>query len=71
MQKQICAVYGEGAVTDRMCKSGLQSFVLLEVDRDQIETITENNQCCITQEIADVLKISKSIINGLFGQNNI
>ena len=26
--KKICAVYGEGAVTDQTCKSGLRSFVL-------------------------------------------
>ena len=29
MQKKICAVYGEGAVTDQMCQSGLQSFLVL------------------------------------------
>ena len=28
-QKKICAVYGEGAVTDECVKSGLRSFVLL------------------------------------------
>ena len=27
-KKKICAVYGEGAVTDRTCLSGLQSFLL-------------------------------------------
>ena len=27
-QKKICAVYGEGAVTDGMCRNGLQSFML-------------------------------------------
>ena len=27
MQKRICAMYGEGAVTDRTCQSGLQSFL--------------------------------------------
>ena len=32
MQKKICAVYGEGAVTDRTCQSGLRSFVL-EISR--------------------------------------
>ena len=54
-------------------KSSLRSFVLEisrrtmlhsrvpdEVDSDQIETITENNQCYTTREIADILKISKS-----------
>ena len=31
------------------------------VDSDQIETFTENNQHYITQEISNILKISKSI----------
>ena len=29
MQKKICAVFGEGVVTDPMCQSGLQSFLVL------------------------------------------
>ena len=33
----------------------------IEVDRDQIETLIENNQCSTTWETADILKISKSI----------
>ena len=33
----------------------------IEVDRDQIETLIENNQCSTTWEIAAILKISKSI----------
>ena len=32
-----------------------------EVDKDQIETLTENNQHYTTWEIADILKISKSV----------
>ena len=32
----------------------------VEVDRDQIETLIENNQRYTTQELADILKISKS-----------
>ena len=32
----------------------------VEVDKDQIETIIENNQCYTTQEIANILRISKS-----------
>ena len=32
----------------------------VEVDSDQIETLFENNQCDTMQEIADILKISKS-----------
>ena len=34
----------------------------VEVDSNQIETFTENNQRYITWEIADILKISKSIV---------
>ena len=33
----------------------------VEVDSDQIETLIENNQRHTTQEIVDILKISKSI----------
>ena len=33
----------------------------VEVDRDQIERLTENNQRSTTWEIADILKISRSI----------
>ena len=73
MQKKICAVYGDSAVTDQMCQSGLPSF-MLEIcrwkmlhgqadqwDSDQIETLIENNQCHTMWEIADMLKISTSI----------
>ena len=37
-----------------------QSGRPVEVDSDQIETLIENNQCYTMQEIADILKISKS-----------
>ena len=52
-------------------KSALWSFLLddapqssrpVEVDRDQIKTLTGNYQCYITQKTADILKISKSSI---------
>ena len=59
----------------------------VEVDSDQIETLIENNQCYTMREIADILKISKSIKlfvkmktvsfilqkkqHGLCGQHNI
>ena len=33
----------------------------IEVDSDQSETLIKNNQGYTTQEIADILKISKSI----------
>ena len=75
MQKQICVVYGEGYVTDQMCQKWFvmfyaEDFLLddalrlgrpVEVDSDQIETLIENNQCYTMQEIADILKIYKSI----------
>ena len=74
MQKKICAVYGEGAVTDRMCQKWFAKFHAgdfsldaaprsgrpVEVDSDQIETLTENNQRYTMLEIADILEISKS-----------
>ena len=62
-------------MTDQMCqkwftKSHAGDFLLnnvprsgrpVEIDSDQIETLIENNQCYTTWEIADILKISKSI----------
>ena len=101
MQKKISAVGGEGAVTDRTCQKWFVKFCAggfslddaawlgrpVEVDSDQIETLIDNNQHSITREIANILKISKSIkllvkmksvslilqkkLNGLFGQPNI
>ena len=75
MQKKICAVYGEGAVTNQthqkwFAKFCARDFTLddapqscrpVEIDSDQIETLIEKNQCYTTQKIADILKISKSI----------
>ena len=57
-QKKICAVYGEGAVTDQMCQNWFAKFHAgdfslddasrlgrpVEVDSNQIETLIENNQ---------------------------
>ena len=75
MQKVISSVYGEGAMTDWMCQKWFVKFHardfflddaqqlgrLVEVDSDQIDTLIENNQCYTTWEIADILKMSKSI----------
>ena len=36
----------------------------VEVDSDQIKTLIENNQCYTMWEIADILKVSKSIVIG-------
>ena len=68
-------MYGEGAVTDQTCQKRFVKFSAgdfsledalhsgrpVEVDSNQIETLIENNQCYTTQEIADILEISKSI----------
>ena len=57
-EREICAVYEEGAVTDRTCQKQLEKFHagnfsvdnapqsnrLVEVDSNQTETLTENNQ---------------------------
>ena len=73
-KKKICAVYGKGAVTDQTCQKWSAKFRAgdfsldhapwlgrpVEVDSDQIETLTENNQHYTTREIADILKTSKS-----------
>ena len=69
-------MYGEGAVTDRMCEKCFVNFRAgdfsldnapwlgrpVEVDSNQIETLIENNQCYATREIADILEISKSSV---------
>ena len=76
MQKKICAVYGEGAVTDQTCQKWFERFRAGdfslgdasrlgrpgEVDSDQIETLIENNQRYTTREIANILKITDSSI---------
>ena len=73
-KKKICAVYGEGAVTDQTCQEQFAKFHAghflldnaprlgrpVEVDNDQMETLIENNQHYTTWEIADTLKMSKS-----------
>ena len=44
----------------------------VEVDSDHIETLTENNQCYTTQEIAVILKISiSSMENHLYQLGNV
>ena len=91
-------MYREGAVTDETCQKWFVKFRAgdvsldnvprlgrpVEVDSNQIETLTENNQRYSMQERAGILKIPKSIkllvkmknmsfilqkkLNGLFGQ---
>ena len=74
-QNKICAVYGEGAVTDQTCQkwfarfragdfsldNALQSGRPIEVNDNQIETFVKNNQHCTMWERANILKTSKSI----------
>ena len=69
-------MYGGGSVTDQICQKLFAKFCArdfsldnapwssraIEVDSNQIKTLIENNQCYTTWEIADILKISKSII---------
>ena len=68
-------MYREGAVTDQTCQKWFVKFYAgdfslddapllgrqVEVDSDQTETLIENNHNYSMQEIADILKISKSI----------
>ena len=74
-QEKICAVYGEGAVTNQMCQKWFAKFHAgdfllddapwsgrpVEVDSDQIEALTENNQSYTKREITNILEISKSV----------
>ena len=94
-------MYGEGAVTDQTCQKWFAKYRAgdfslddapwsggpVEVHSDQIGTLIENSQHYTTREIANILKISKSIkllvrmknvpfsswkkLNILFGQPNI
>ena len=73
-QKKICAVYGEGAVTDYTCQTWFVKFHAgdfwlddapqlgrpVEVDSKQTETLIKNNRHYAMQETAVILKISKS-----------
>ena len=73
---KICAVYGEATLTDQTCKKWFAKFCAgvfllddspwlgrpVEIDSDRIETLIETSQCYTMQEIADILKISKSSI---------
>ena len=63
-------------MTDRMCQKQFVKFRArgfslddalplgrsVEIDSNQNKTLIENSQCYTTQEIANVLKISKSIM---------
>ena len=72
-------MYGEDVVTGWTCQKWFAKFRArdfslndapqldrpAEVDNDQIETLIENSQCYPTrEEIADILKVSRSIVIG-------
>ena len=72
----IYAVYAEGAVTEGTRRKWFAEFRAgdfllddapwsnrpVEIDSYQIKILVEKNQCYITLEIADILKLSKSNI---------
>ena len=71
-KEMICAVYGEGAITDQKWFAKFQAgdFSInnapwsgrpVEVDSNQIKTLIETYQHYTMQERADIHKISKSI----------
>ncbi|XP_053976446.1 histone-lysine N-methyltransferase SETMAR-like [Hylaeus volcanicus] len=74
---KICAVYGEGAVAERMARKWFAKFkdgnFNLEdevrsgrpstTDKDQIKTLVENNPHYTTRNLAEMLNLSKSTIH--------
>ena len=71
-QKMVCAVYTDGAVTDRTCQKWFVTFRAgdlsvddapqsgrgVDVGNNPIKTLIENGQRYTTQETADMLKTS-------------
>ena len=80
MQKTICAVYGECAVTDQMCQKWLAKFCAgyfllnnalllgmpVEVDRDYIKTSRTNNAIPCRRQLtySKYSNISCKVLNG-------
>ena len=76
VQRKICEVNTEGAVTDQMCKKWFAKFHPgdlsldsatwlgrpVEIYRVQTETLAENNQHYATWERANTFKIPKSSV---------
>ena len=70
-EKKICAVCGEGALTDRTCQKWFVKFHAgdfsldntsqlirpVEVDSNHIKALIESNQCYTTLETTNILKI--------------
>ena len=79
MQKQICAVYGEGTVTDQTCQKWLAKFHAgdfsldnapwsgrpVEVDSAQIKTLMGNNQHYNTQDIVTYSKYPNQALKSI------
>ena len=71
-------MYGEGDVIDQTCQKWFVKFCAgdflpddasqlgrpVQVDSNQRKTLIENNQHSVTWEIANIFKISKSIVIG-------
>ena len=80
-KKKICAVYGEGTVTDQMCQKWFAKFFAgdfslgnapqsgrpNEVDSNQIETLIENNQ--LSYHMGDNQHTQNVQINKVIGEN--
>ena len=83
-ETRVCAVYGEGPVTDRTCQKWFAKFPAgdlsldnasrsgrsIEIDSNQMETLIENNRHFATWERANILTIFKSI-KLLVNMNNV
>ena len=54
-------MFGKFCAGDFLLDDASWSGRPVEVDSDQIETLTENTQRSTTQEIASILKASKSV----------
>ena len=54
-------MFGKFCAGDFLLDDASWSGRPVEVDSDQIETLTENKQRSTTQEIASILKTSKSV----------
>ena len=65
-KKKICALYGEGAVTERTCqkrfaKFGAGGFLLDDAPQSGRLVTVDSNQIKTLIQIVDILKISKSV----------
>ncbi|KAL1139196.1 hypothetical protein AAG570_009255 [Ranatra chinensis] len=74
--RKICAVYGEDAVTERVCQKWFSRFRSgnfsvqdaprsgrpTEINSDEVKEMVDTNPRYTTRQIADILKISKSSV---------